>query len=1434
LVLPFIGPASESRPIKILFLGDHGHHQPAERFRQLQPALEKRGIDLTYTDRVDALNPQELSRYDGLIIYANTTKITPEQEKALLDFVEGGKGFIPLHCASYCFLNSPRYINLVGAQFLRHNTGTFRTTIAEPDHPIMKGFKGFESWDETYVHTKHNEKDRTVLEYRDEQGKREPWTWVRTQGKGRIFYTAWGHDERTWGNPGFVNLVERGIRWAVGQDPSVVPPYSGKPRMTAMRTDVKPFEYVPARVPFYPASRVWGVTGEPFHQMQKPLDPAESMKHFVTPEGFEVQLFASEPELGGKPISMNWDERGRLWVCVTVDYPNEKQPPGKGRDRIVICEDTKGTGRADKFTVFADKLSLPTSLTFYRGGVIVHQPPETLYLKDNDGDDVADERRVLFSGWSLSDTHAGPSNLHYGLDNWIYGIVGYSGYEGIIGGEHHRFSQGFYRFRPDGSKMEFLRNTNNNSWGVGFSEEGFLFGSTANGNPSVHLPIPNRYYESVRGWSSTVLRGIAGNPPFEPITDKIRQVDYHGHFTAGAGHDLYTARTYPPEYWNRTAFVAEPTGHLLATFVLQPDGASFRSRLEWNLLASDDEWSAPIMGAVGPDGQVWAIDWYNFIVQHNPTPSGWKTGKGSAYETELRDKKHGRIYRIVYKDAKLSKPVSLKDASPEQLVAMLRNDNMFWRLHAQRLLVERGQRDVVPALLKLVRDPSVDSIGLNPAAIHALWTLQGLGMLDGSHPEVTSVAVAALRHRSAGVRRNAVLVLPHMAESVAAIRAADLLHDHDTQVRLAALLALADMPASKDAAAMLLAALADENILQDRWLRDAATSAAAAHVDAFLPLALQQSGRLSASSSYLGMLTRVAEHYARGAPVPSAGTVLVQLAQAPELVSSAVLAGLSKGWPRDKAPALDATLDKAFAELFAKLPARGQGQLVELAERWHCKALERQSAQISQSFLKRVLDDKASDSERATAAAQLVDLRRTDPGTVRQLLELLTPQTSPELARGLLEALARSDAPGTGRSLTDVLPTLTPTVRPTGLRVLLSRAEWTEALLDAAAAGKAQLTDLTLDQRQSLMAYPRPRIAFRARRLLASGGSLPNPDRQKVIDHFMPLTQLTGDPVAGKAVFKNNCAKCHMHSGEGAMVGPDLTGMAVHPKSHLLIEMLDPSRSVEGNYRQYILSTKRGQVLSGLLASETRTSVELLDAEAKRHTILREDIEELQTSNKSLMPEGFEKQLSETDFVNLLEFLTQRGKYLPLPLGKAATVVSTRGMFYSPDAYAERLIFKDWSAKTFHGVPFHLIDPRGDRVQNAILLYGPEGLIPPRMPHSVSLPCNTPARAIHLLSGVSGWGYPLGEKGSVSLIVRLHYADGKIEDHELKNGIQFADYIRRVDVPGSEFAFNLRGRQIRYLALQPARRDKIEQIEFVKGPDQTAPVIMAVTVETME
>ena len=1427
--------AAFAADLTVLFLGDNGHHRPRDRFEQLRPVLMARGIQLAYTDKVTDLNLPTLRKFDALLLYANIDRIAPTQASALLTYVNGGGGFVPLHCASYCFRNSEEIVALMGAQFHQHGTGVFRTELANGDHPIMKSFGGFESWDETYVHHLHNENNRTVLAYRVDSEGREPWTWVRTHGEGRVFYTAWGHDQRTWGNPGFHNLIERGIRWVAKRDPSQAGPYLQDqefpiPTMTAARTDVQPFQYtdVGAKIPNYPPSSQWGTQAEPLRKMQLPLPAKESIKHFVVPEGFHLELFVSEPDLGGKPICMAWDERGRLWVAETYDYPNELQPVGQGRDRIRICEDTDGDWKADKFTVFADKLSIPTSIAFHQGGVIVQDGRQTMLFKDTDGDDVADERTELFTGWNQRDTHGGVSNFQYGLDNWVWAMQGYNPSRPVKPGSSEasdlRFAAGFWRFRPDGSEIEFIRSTNNNTWGLGISEEGIVFGSTANHCPSVYMPIPNRYYESVHGWTrSLVLGSIADTHLFKPVTDKIRQVDQHGGYTAGAGHSLYTARHYPQEYWNRVAFVNGPTGHLVGAFVLKQTGADFTSKYSFNLLASDDEWSAPIMSEIGPDGNVWVVDWYNYIVQHNPTPRGFETGRGNAYHTDLRDKKHGRVYRLVYDGADESQPYSLADANPENLVSTLKNKNMFWRRHAQRLLVERGAMDVVPALCQLIRDPSVDAIGLNTGAIHALWTLQGLGALDGSNESVTSVAVAALQHPSAGVRRNAVQVLPRNAASVTAVLEANLLHDNNHQVRLATLLALADLPSSSLAGdALAEVALVTEG---DRWLGDAVVAAGAANSESFLKGIASRRRLPDAVATRVGV---VAEHYARTAPVKSVQSLVSSLLEAKPSTSRTIVQGMAEGWPAEKKPNLTAAFEADLEKLVNQLDTSGRGQLLRLASIWGSDRLAKYSEEIISALLQTLDDEDAPERARVAAARELITFQSASAAAVTAILDRITPRTQPALAESLMRTVGDSDAPQLGDILVSRLTSVTPQVRLAGIELLLGHRNTIATLLDAVDSGAIQLAELSLDQRQNLTRHPDHNIRRRAERLLERGGALPNADRQQVIGQFLAIADIRGDAAAGRVAFNKVCAKCHRHSGEGSEIGPDLTGMAAHPKDELLIHILDPSRSVESNFRVYTVVTDEGRVLNGMLASESRTALEFFDAEGKKTTILRDDIDELIGTQQSLMPDGVEKDLNRQELTNLLEFLTQRGSFHPLDFSAAATIASDSGMFNGGDG---RYVLPDWSTKTVKGVPFEFLDPKDGSVKNFILLNGPLGAVSGKMPRSAAIDIGRPARAIHLLSGVSGWGHPYSTERTVSMIVRLHFEDGTTEDHKLVNGIHFADYIRRHEVSESDFAFQVGAHQMRYLAVHPGKADPIQRVEFVKGPDQTAPLVMAATIE---
>jgi putative heme-binding domain-containing protein len=544
----------------------------------------------------------------------------------------------------------------------------------------------------------------------------------------------------------------------------------------------------------------------------------------------------------------------------------------------------------------------------------------------------------------------------------------------------------------------------------------------------------------------------------------------------------------------------------------------------------------------------------------------------------------------------------------------------------------------------------VDEIGLNTAAIHALWTLEGLGAL-GSDTKATEVAIAALKHPSAGVRRAAVMVLPRNEASLSALLNSSLLDDSDAPVRLAALLVLSEMPPNRAAGSAAFAALQSPRNAQDRWIPDAVTAAGARHDAGFVQAVLTS----NPSSEADRVVRLVTAHYAQRGPADTIISTLSALKGASAEVATTVLEGLISGWPQDKPLALSAADKQTLTALMEALPEIARDRLLALAQRWgHPELFGTSVPAIIASLKEQIADAERKDAERAAAAKRLVGLA-DKPEVWKLVLDQVTLLTPPDLAIGLVNALgdSRDGAPGqaTGnrdqRNRNRTSPTagaiierwaqFTPTVRRAAIALLMRRAEWAGALLQAVEDRTISKTDLAPEHWSQLKQNPNQFIARRAERLAERSGNVAT-GREEIVLKLLPLAKEMGDPVRGKEVFTANCSVCHHFNGEGKHVGPELTGIAARDRSDILMEILDPNRSVEANYRAWTVNTKDGETYTGRLESETQTTVEILDTTAQKHVIQRQDIASLNVSSNSIMPTGFES-LPPDDLKALLEYL---------------------------------------------------------------------------------------------------------------------------------------------------------------------------------------------------
>ena len=526
------------------------------------------------------------------------------------------------------------------------------------------------------------------------------------------------------------------------------------------------------------------------HQLQQPLSPQQSLSHLIVPDGFNVHVFASEPDIVN-PIALAWDERGRLWVVESTNYPHDHVGEESGNDRITICEDTDGDYKADRFIRFAENQPLTTGIAIVKGGALVGQAPDMVLLLDTDGDDIADSKRVLIDdAFGTFDTHAVMNNLKVGIDNHIWGAVGYSAMYRpgeAPNAEAMTLRRGVFRFRPDGSNLEPVGEFNNNTWGLGIGEDNTIYGSTANNNHAIVVGIPMRYEADLNVAYVQSHYLVRHSSPRQ-----LQQVDYRDGYTAAAGAFLYNGRRYPSLYWG-SLMVTEPTAHVVHANIMEADGSIFREQEGeiHNVLASSDEWVAPVFADIGPDENLWVADWYNMVIQHNPDRRGmvnqiWNAegGPGNAHLNPLRDRQHGRVYVLSYGEPSEDAITSLSADDPDGLIAALSSSNQFWRLTAQRLIVENQISGLDSRLADLVTRQRLDETGLDAGAVHALWTLHGLGAAE----TLQAVADAALTHPSAAVRKAAIETLPANPESAQLLVEHGLMSEAQLNVRLAAVL----------------------------------------------------------------------------------------------------------------------------------------------------------------------------------------------------------------------------------------------------------------------------------------------------------------------------------------------------------------------------------------------------------------------------------------------------------------------------------------------------------------------------------------------------------------------------------------------------------------------------------------------------------------------
>lgn len=941
-----------------------------------------------------------------------------------------------------------------------------------------------------------------------------------------------------------------------------------------------------------------------------PKSAEESLAAIHVPKGWKVELVAAEP-LIEDPVAFDWGPDGRLWVAEMCDYPNgvawEKpgDPLGVPGGRIKVLTDTDGDGKYDKVTLFLDQVAFPNGIKVWRKGVLITAAPSILYAEDTDGDGHADKCEPLFTGFVEGNQQHRANGLRWGVDNWLYVANGDSGgkIRSAKTGAEVSISGRDVRIRPDDGQIE--TQSGQTQYGRCRDDWNNWFGGN-NSNPLWHYVLDDHYLRRNPHFTPpSVRRDVPEFPGTAPVYPASRTLarfnDFHtaNRFTSACSPEVYRDdRLLSALGSNGThVFICEPVHNLVHREVMSAEGVSFRSRRadgerESEFFASADNWSRPVMARTGPDGAIWIADMYRQVIEHPEwIPATWQRKLDLRAGTD-----RGRIYRVSLAAESQRRPVPrLDQLDSAALVAALEHPNGWQRDMVQQLLLWRNDLSVVPLLEKMVAQSSQPL-----ARLHALYALDGLQKLTAE------IILRALHDPHPGVRRHAVRlsepqlnVSPQLAAAVV-----KLAPDDDAMVRMQVASSLGEWknPAAGEALASLALAAGDQDLL----VIAALSSVNSTNIESMTADILATPQPLQGLSQQLLSIAFGLGDKAGVNRIVTATLERSKRASATERLASA--AGLLTAL-RPRNESLEAIFDSAITQQFLSLAA--EARLI-------------------------ASDENAPLEARQMAVRMLGVQLRPDPKDAELLASLLSPRQPPELQSAGLAGLSGRFPQQVSEKALAGWRSHSPALRAQILDVLFMRPPTTLEFLAAVERGEVLTSQVDARTRQLLTRHRVTAIRERAAKLFVAETAS---TRAQVVAQLQSVVALNSDPAHGKTLFGKRCAVCHKLDGIGQNVGSELTALTDKSPNSLLVAILDPNRAVEDKFLDYIAATTDGRQVTGILTNETSTSLTLVGQEGKQVTLRRNEIEVLQSSGKSLMPEGLEKDLSAQDLADVIAYV---------------------------------------------------------------------------------------------------------------------------------------------------------------------------------------------------